>query len=222
MCHQDRLAVNQPGHARTIKNCSPCLTLVSLYPNSDLGPFTTQLRSGYACDFRLADEAFHAGCLEATANKREMHWPNWCAYVKHLGVDPYLQHVPYPTQVRCLTGFAARTRTGFYGYGRQVQSSTVTGAIMAVGQTIALACNKNPTKVLGSDKFLPALQIMLDGYTKADPPTQKKLPVEANVPELLVEMGYGKLGFVQNQAIGDLSLIAFYYLLCISEYTVKR
>jgi hypothetical protein len=137
-------------------------------------------------------------------------------------VDPYLQHVPYPTRARCLTGFAARTQTGFYGYGQQVQSSTVTGAITAVGQTIALACNENPTKVLGSDKFLPALQIMLDGYTKADPPTQKKLPVEADVPKLLVEMGYGKSGSIQNQAIGDLSLIAFYYLLCIGEYTIKH
>jgi hypothetical protein len=63
---------------------------------------------------------------------------------------------------------------------------------MAVGQTIALACNKNPTKVIGSDKFLPALQIMLDGYTKADPPTKKKLPVAADLPELLLKMGYGK------------------------------
>jgi hypothetical protein len=85
-----------------------------------------------------------------------------------------------------------------------------------------LACNENPTKVLGSKKFLPALQIMIDGYTKADPPTQKKLPVEADVPELLVEMGYGKSGSTQSQAIRDLSLIAFYYLLRIGEYTVKR
>jgi hypothetical protein len=49
---------------------------------------------------------------------------------------------------------------------------------MAVGQTIALACNENPTKVIGSKKILPALQIMIDGYTKADPPAQKKLPVK--------------------------------------------
>ena len=46
--------------------------------------------------------------------------------------------------------------------------------------------------------------------------------MEADVPELLVEMGYGKLGSIQSQAVGDLSLIAFYYLLCIGEYTVKR
>jgi hypothetical protein len=63
---------------------------------------------------------------------------------------------------------------------------------------------------------------MLDGYTKADPPTQKKLPVEADVPELLVEMGYGKTGSTLSQAAGDLSLIAFYYLLRIGEYPVKR
>ena len=63
---------------------------------------------------------------------------------------------------------------------------------------------------------------MIDGYTKADPPTQKKLPVEADVPELLIEMGYGKSGSLQLQAAGDLSLIAFYYLLRIGEYTVKR
>jgi hypothetical protein len=48
------------------------------------------------------------------------------------------------------------------------------------------------------------------------------LPVEADVPELLVEMGYGKEGTIQTQAIGDLLLIAFYYLLHIGEYTVKE
>jgi hypothetical protein len=106
-----------------------------------------------------------------------------------MGVDPYLQQVPFTKSVRCLTGFAARTRTGYYGKGQQVQSSTVTSAIMAIGQTISLACNNNPTKIAGSDKFIPAIQVMIDGYTKADPPTKKMLPVKADVPKLLVKMG---------------------------------
>jgi hypothetical protein len=47
-------------------------------------------------------------------------------------------------------------------------------------------------------------------------------PVKVNVPELLVEMGYGKSGSQHAKAIGDLMFIlTFYYLLCISEYTVK-
>jgi hypothetical protein len=92
---------------------------------------------------------------------------------------------------------------------------------MAIGQTIALARNDNPTKVNGSDKFLPALQVMFDGYSKSDPPTRKMLPVKSDVPKLLVEIGYGKDETMHSKAISDLALIAFYYLLQIGEYTVK-
>ena len=62
---------------------------------------------------------------------------------------------------------------------------------------------------------------MIEAYSKEDPLTRKMLPVEVDVPELLVEMGYGKLGTPHAQAIGDLALIAFYYLLCLGKYTVK-
>jgi hypothetical protein len=61
---------------------------------------------------------------------------------------------------------------------------------MAVGQAIALATNTNPTKLVGSNKLLPRLQQMLDGFRKANPPTTKQLPVEADVPEFLVELGF--------------------------------
>jgi hypothetical protein len=62
---------------------------------------------------------------------------------------------------------------------------------------------------------------MLDGYSKLDPPARKMLPIEADVPNLLVEMGTGKGGTAHAKAIDDLSMIAFYYLLCTGEYTVK-
>ena len=107
-----------------------------------------------------------------------------------MGLDPYLQSTTFQQRIRGLTGFAQRVHTGYYGRGRQVQAATVTGAITAVGQTISMAVGHNPTKVIGSDKFLPALQIMIDGFAKEDPPTRKMLPVESDVPELLVEMGY--------------------------------
>jgi hypothetical protein len=138
-----------------------------------------------------------------------------------MGFDPYLQSTTFEQRIRGLTGFAQRVRTGYYGRGRQVQAPTVTGAITAIGQTISLAIGHNPTKVIGSDKFLPALQVMIDGFAKDDPPTRKMLPVESDVPELLVEMGYGKSGTAHTRAVGDLSLIAFYYLLRIGEYTIK-
>jgi hypothetical protein len=138
-----------------------------------------------------------------------------------MGVDLYLDGTPLQTRVRCLTGFAQRVQASFFGYGRQVQSSTVSQAITAIGQMIKMTRNVNPTKVMGSDKFLPAVQVVLDGYGKTNPPANKKLPVELDVPELLVDLCYGKGGTPHSRAIGDLALIAFYYLLRIGEYTIK-
>ena len=84
-----------------------------------------------------------------------------------------------------------------------------------------MATGVNPTKVAGSEKFLLQLQIQLAGYTKEDPPTKKKLPVEADVPELLIDMAYTNKEDTFAQATADLALIAFYYLLRIGEYTIK-
>ena len=62
---------------------------------------------------------------------------------------------------------------------------------------------------------------MIEGWRKDDPATIKKLPVEADVPEFLSHVGTLPSANALNQAIGDLSLIAFYYLLRIGEYTIK-
>ncbi len=93
--------------------------------------------------------------------------------------------------------------------------------LTAIGQMIALACDSNPTKVVGSERLLSCLQVMLDGYQKGDPPTQKKLPVLADALELLVETAYQPGKPAQQQATADLTMIAFYYLLQVGEYTVK-
>jgi len=138
-----------------------------------------------------------------------------------MGVDPILQDTSFSVRVCLLKGFAGRVRTGYYGRGKQVQAGSVSSAITAVGQAIALATNTNPTKIVGSDKLLPRLQQMLDGFRKADPPTTKQLPVEADVPEFLVTLGREPEARELDRAIGDLTMIAFYYLLRIGEYTTK-
>jgi hypothetical protein len=62
---------------------------------------------------------------------------------------------------------------------------------------------------------------MLDGWRKADPPSEKKLPVEADVPEYLGYFGNTVSATPLEAAVGDLTLIAFYYLLRVGEYTCK-
>ncbi len=149
------------------------------------------------------------------------YWDHWQAHAKPVGVDPYLQDTPFSKQVRLLSGFAARVRKGYYRYGNHVKNCTVSSAIMAVGQTIALACESNPTKVIGLECLLPCIQIMLDGYRMVDPPTRKKLPVQADDPELLVEQAYQSTTTQRQRATADLTMVAFYYLLQVGEYTVK-
>ncbi len=179
------------------------------------------LRNNYARDFCLVDDAFHSGRLEATSRGRQKYWTHWQKYVSPVGVDAYLQDTSFSKRIQLLSGFAARVRTGHYGNGRQVKGCTVSSAIMAIGQMNALACDANPTKVIGLEHLLPCLQIMLDGYRKIDPATQKKLPVQLDVPELLVETAYQPGTPERQRATADLTMIAFYYLLRLGEYTVK-
>jgi hypothetical protein len=63
---------------------------------------------------------------------------------------------------------------------------------------------------------------MLDRYRKDNPATIKKLPVQSDVPKLLVLMAYNGSGMDKDNAVADLTMIAFYYLLRVGECTVKR
>ncbi len=87
---------------------------------------------------------------------------------------------------------------------------------------IALACGTSPGKTLGSKKFLTRLQQTLDGWRHEDPPTSKKLPVQSDVPEYLDNKSGHCLATALDQAVADLTTIAFYYLLRVGEYTVKQ
>ena len=138
-------------------------------------------------------------------------------------MDPWLpEGVDYELRVRTLSGFAGLSRAGYYGRGKQVKAGTVSTALTAVGQAISVATGRNPTKVEGSDKFLPRLAETLEGWGKEDPATKKKLPVEADVPEFVA--GAGRLSCATEllKAVGDLMLIAFYFMLRIGEYTMKK
>ena len=80
----------------------------------------------------------------------------------------------------------------------------------------------NPLLIRGSDnKFLLPLQDALTAWGKEDGPTNKKLPVEVDVPGYLASQAYSCDGSNRDKRVGDLSLIAFYYLLRVGEYTVK-
>ena len=84
-------------------------------------------------------------------------------------------------------------------------SLTYRGLDTLRGHEISLACFK----------LLPCLQQTYDGWQKEDPPMMKMLPVESDVPEWLVERGRESLATELDRAVGDLVMVAFYYLLQI-------
>ncbi len=130
------------------------------------------LKNSYARDFYLADCAFHSD-----------DWRRLPAVAKNIGT------VGRPTQGLWEWTHIFRTQTSQRECKRSLGSWHASGqdtmekesrskiaqsvALMAVGQTITLACNDNPTKINGSNKLLPRLQIMLNGYGKEDPATIK-------------------------------------------------
>jgi hypothetical protein len=140
-----------------------------------------------------------------------------------VGVDPYVQGTNFQKRIRLLSGFAAQVRTGYYSNRNQVKNCTVSSLITAIGQMIALACDSNPPKVVGSKCLLPHLQIMLDRYWKVNPAMRKKFPIQsADVPELLVETAYQQGTTQRQRATVDLTMITFYYLLRVGKYTIKE
>ena len=48
-----------------------------------------------------------------------------------------------------------------------------------------------------------------------------KLPVETDIPQFIADLGTLPDATALDWAIGDLTLITFYYLLSVGEYTTK-
>ena len=67
-------------------------------------------------------------------------------------------------------------------------------------------------------KYPKAIQQLLEGYRREDPPAQSKLAVPLMVPQYQLLMAKDQ----EKQAIADLSIIAFYYLVRVGEYTCHR
>jgi hypothetical protein len=118
----------------------------------------------------------------ASTKTRKMNCAHWEKLIKPMGMDSYLQGVCYTNSVGLLTGFAAYIQSGDAGRGHQVTVQTVSTVITAIGQKIALAIGENPTKLLGSEKLPPSLAQMLDGWRKATPPKEEKLPGHPGLP----------------------------------------
>ena len=158
--------------------------------------------------------------MEKTHRAREKYWIHWSNYAKSVGIDPLLQETSPLIRDLVITAFAARVRTGYYGQGRQIQVQSVTQALSAISKTIELAGYRSPVYRAPSVYNLPIAR-QVEGYRREDPPSVPQLAVPVSVPESMAERAYLTTNPLL-QAIADLAVIAFYYLLRVGEYTAAK
>ena len=136
-------------------------------------------------------------------------------------IDPFLSPDSVtPLERDIVTGaFAARVRQGVFGLGEQIRVGSVTAALSAISKTIELAGQPSPL-YRGEQKYQLPIERQIEGYRRLDPPT---------VPQLAVPVTVAKEAFLAADAadpfaatVGRLTLVAFYFLLRVGEYTKPR
>ena len=75
---------------------------------------------------------------------------------------------------------------------QKVAIFTVSGALLAIGKTVALAYEGKPIKAKGEKDLVPRLTQTMEGWRKGGPTTKKKLPVGIDVPIVLADLGMAK------------------------------
>ena len=138
-------------------------------------------------------------------------WSSWMSACFPL-LPSDLQGIPRPQQLDLLAAYARHVRLdGISRRSANVCAQTVQIALRSISTSLQLAGKQNPLRDQ-EGKYPKAIQQLLEGYRRADPPPQPKLAVPVLVPNYMSQMG-SIHHCPKEQAIGDLSLIAFYYLL---------
>jgi len=167
--------------------------------------------------FHAANHHVTHGVVAANNSQRNRIWRHWCNFVQPT-FDPLLQGLDRNEQVTLLQAFMEWVRQGRIGRGTQVKAGSVQDALGAIGKTFELAGLPNPTYKPGTDRLDARLQRQLEALRRSDPPTRPQLAVPVSVPHWVFDQS--RLSRSPHvQAVGDLCLIAFYFLLRVGEYT---
>jgi len=115
--------------------------------------------------------------------------------------------------------FVGRLRKG--RRGKAVGARSVRAGLGGVNTTIALDTGRQPLHQADGKHYIAQVQHMLAGFKNFDPATEKKLACHPDLPNAACAWGNRKGTLPHQKAVGDLCVIAFYYLLRVGEYTTK-
>jgi hypothetical protein len=177
---------------------------------------TSKARNAFFSDLHAAQDAARAGIVSSRSLSNNNAWVIWSQFCKDLHLNPWLSDDVDP--ILLLQVFAVCYRTGKLApRHKPVQSSTVEGALRAVGQTFAAMGTRDPQlRVTGKTEFRLARQ--LRSYSKSNdlPKPVKPIPIQ-------VIQHAANLASQQNTAdalaIINMTCLALFFLCQPGEYT---
>jgi len=164
-----------------------------------------------------ANHHVSTGMVAANNQQRNRYWKHWLKFLP-TGFDPYLQSHAAEDRLAIIQAFTEWARRGNMGRGHQIKAGTVQDAISAIGTSFELAGFPNPLFQHGTKTYHKRLHRQIEAFHREDPPAKPQLAVPVRVPNWIFRSS------CQSQrphirAIGELCLIAFYFLLRVGEYT---
>ena len=166
--------------------------------------------------FRSTTEDISEGLSTGRATAADGHWTKWTYFCARVALDPLL--VAYQDPVPILNAFARDYRTGAIAPGScGVRSITVEDAVRLIGQAIAMLGDKDP-RMTPKGNLDGHLQLHFRCYSQQDPPPSRVKPITFQVLRRLACISAASRD-PELQAIADMIIIAFFFLLRPGEYT---
>jgi len=107
---------------------------------------------------------------------------------------------------------------GKLGCGNQVQTGSIQTALGAVGKTIKLAGLPNPLYQQGTTNYHASMALQMETYKCSNPAMQPQVAVPVIIPNYIFRHTRTTHDH-RLCAASELTLIAFYFLLQVGEYT---
>jgi hypothetical protein len=159
------------------------------------------------------------GVATVDDKQRKTGWADWRRYAVGANSDPPLRGLDKSGQQNLLLAFAARVCTGIYGKGRQVGHQSVKKALHHMAQTLQLGGYDDPRKTYGAKELDLPFRHLLKSYRDSDPAPKPQLALP--IPTIQTASSrYKPHHSPRNRAISDLTCMAFFFLLCVGEYTM--
>ena len=175
---------------------------------------------------RAASAAIDDGVVEATLKERTRYWLMWTKWLgrRYPFLDPHLtwdrRRQRQPTTAyrqALLAAYCLHVRYCKNIHGsKTVRATSVIVALRAISAKCKLDGQHNFV-VEQERKYPQAIGQIIEGFRRTDPPKQPQLAVPLEVVIYIYLVKHKSISNKQ-QAIGDLCLIAFYYLLKVGEY----